>query len=161
MQQLKARSDERPWSLTAVVQEVLPDLFLAVDLDAPDTTYEFITEGRVGPWQNVYSFFQSLGPAQCPRERCACRPRRRQAAQYSGREAIGSDAAIRSGRKARTLNDSYSKGFSGGRNRKQIEQEPLNETHKKLWHLLGHSGSSKSRRRGGSSKRWIGTYWSL
>jgi len=58
--QLKARSDEGTWSLREVVEDVLPDLYLGVDPNAPETEYRLVTEGRMGRWSEVYSFFQSL-----------------------------------------------------------------------------------------------------
>jgi hypothetical protein len=66
VQQLKAKSDEGPWSLTEVVTSVLPDLYLAVDLSDLNTAYEFVTEGRIGRWEGVYEFFQSLSQKECP-----------------------------------------------------------------------------------------------
>ena len=64
--QLKARSNEGTWSLREVIEQVLPDLYLAVDPDAPETDYQFITEGRMGAWPQVYAFFQSLSTRPMP-----------------------------------------------------------------------------------------------
>jgi hypothetical protein len=60
VEQLKAKSDGGTWSLTDVVKEVLPDLYLARDPAFPETEYRFVTEGRMGRWGEVYRFFQGL-----------------------------------------------------------------------------------------------------
>jgi hypothetical protein len=65
--QLKARSDGGPWSLQAIVRDVLPDLYLAVDADA-QVEYHFVTEGARGEWEEVEEFFGSLrqpAPSDC------------------------------------------------------------------------------------------------
>ena len=64
--QLKARSDQGTWSLREVVEEVLPDLYLAIEAGPASADYQFITEGRIGGWSQVYSFFQSLKTRQTP-----------------------------------------------------------------------------------------------
>ncbi|MGO9598553.1 MAG: hypothetical protein ACLP7Q_11240 [Isosphaeraceae bacterium] len=67
VQQLKARSGGGTWSLREVVETVLPDLYLAVDLEQPETSYVFITEGRIDGWRGIHdSFFQSLGSRTPP-----------------------------------------------------------------------------------------------
>ncbi len=48
------------WSLRDVIEQVLPDLYKAVDPSLKDVTYEFITEGRRGQWHEVEQFFRSL-----------------------------------------------------------------------------------------------------
>lgn len=60
VEQVKARSSGGTWSLREIIEEVLPDLFKAVDLSAPDAEYRFVTESRMGDWGKVYGFFQSL-----------------------------------------------------------------------------------------------------
>ncbi len=50
------------WSLKEVVEDVLPDLYRAVELrKTGKVTYEFVTEGRLGDWKPVLKFFKSLG----------------------------------------------------------------------------------------------------
>jgi hypothetical protein len=62
VQQVKAKSGGGTWSLREIVEGVLTDLYLAVDLERPNTSYSFITEGRIDGWRHVYdSFFQSIG----------------------------------------------------------------------------------------------------
>jgi hypothetical protein len=58
--QLKTRSGGGPWSLREIVVDVLPDLYQAVDLNEIHSSYDFITEGEMGQWQDVYEFFHSL-----------------------------------------------------------------------------------------------------
>jgi hypothetical protein len=58
--QLKSRPDCGTWSLREVVEDVLPDLYKAVDPQTPQTEYRLVTEGRMGRWLPVYRFFQSL-----------------------------------------------------------------------------------------------------
>jgi hypothetical protein len=60
VEQLKAKSGGGTWSLSEVVKEVLPDLYLARDPAFPETEYRFVTEGRMGRWGEVYRFFQDL-----------------------------------------------------------------------------------------------------
>jgi len=62
VEQIKARSDGSTWSLREVIEDVLPDLFLAVDTDTSRaSTFRFVTEGRMGAWNRVYDeFFRSI-----------------------------------------------------------------------------------------------------
>lgn len=60
VEQLKTKSGGDTWSLAEVVQEVLPDLYLARDPAFAETDYRFVTEGRMGRWEDVYRFFRSL-----------------------------------------------------------------------------------------------------
>ena len=66
VEQVKARPNGGPWSLREIITSVLPDLFLAVDLSYRKAQYRFVTEGRLGDWQHVYEFFQSLRTRACP-----------------------------------------------------------------------------------------------
>lgn len=62
VQQWKAKARGGTWSLKKLVEEVLPDLYMAVpddNLDA-DHQYEFVTEGTRGRWEHTYEFFRSL-----------------------------------------------------------------------------------------------------
>jgi len=64
--QLKARSDQGTWSLREVVEEILPDLYLAIEPGFTNVEYQVITEGRIGGWPRAYSFFQSLRTRPVP-----------------------------------------------------------------------------------------------
>jgi hypothetical protein len=61
VEQIKTRSSGNPWTLQDVIEEVLPDLYKASRGDAPPSRYRFITEGRMGDWEDVYQFFRSIG----------------------------------------------------------------------------------------------------
>lgn len=62
VQQWKAKTKGGTWSLSKIIEDVLPDLYLAVpseNLDA-GSMYEFVTEGKRGDWDAAYELFQSL-----------------------------------------------------------------------------------------------------
>jgi hypothetical protein len=142
VQQLKARSDEGTWSLTEVVKSVLPDLYLAVDLAARDTTYEIVTEGRIGRWENVCEFFQSLSQRVCPNADVLA--------------ALDDSKVLKLGLKSQrcrkestddkafwpeeiyTERRLFERIVLEVRKRKPVQKEPIETTHKKLWRLLGH-----------------------
>ena len=138
VEQVKARSDGGAWSLREVIDGVLPDLYRA---DPPATSYRFITEGKRGGWERVYECFQSLG----------------------GRSQTGSDVlealddeselsfdkfpsrdADKSGKQAYWQEDRYSERslfehiVSVLRKHQPAKEETLQETRRKLWHLLSH-----------------------
>lgn len=49
------------------MQDVFPDLYRAVEPnDSGDTSYEFVTEGKLGNWLQVKQFFESLARLQPP-----------------------------------------------------------------------------------------------
>ncbi len=60
IQQVKARPDGQAWSLRSVLEEVIPDLYLAAD-GGGESRFQFITEGSIGDWEEVYKYFRSLG----------------------------------------------------------------------------------------------------
>lgn len=61
VEQWKAKSDGGTWSLTEVINRVLPDLYRAVDLTSSiDTEFRFVTEGRRGQWHDADRFFREL-----------------------------------------------------------------------------------------------------
>lgn len=60
VEQIKARSTGRPWSLEDVIRGVLPDLYRACRTRERPTIYRFVAEGEIGPWEDVYQFFRSL-----------------------------------------------------------------------------------------------------
>ncbi len=66
IEQLKAKSDAGTWSLQTVICDVLPDLFLAVGDDAFPKRFRFVTEGRIGVWDDVYCFFRRLESVEPP-----------------------------------------------------------------------------------------------
>src|ERR1043165_5549779 len=58
VQQHKTRSGDRTWSLTDVVNDVLPDLYLSVEHTNSNDRFEFITDARMGRWRGALRFFQ-------------------------------------------------------------------------------------------------------
>ncbi len=120
VEQWKARSGGGTWSLTELINDVLPDLYCAVNDDV--TVYRFVTEGRIGTWKGAYSFFQGLGTP----------PARANVLE--------------------SLDDTQQQEFSAGqmlterqlflrvvdvmRCRPSVSEEPLEQTHRKVWQLL-------------------------
>jgi len=47
VEQVKIRTNGKPWTAGDIAEEVLPDLLLAVDLDAPETLFRFSTDGAL------------------------------------------------------------------------------------------------------------------
>lgn len=60
VEQLKARTTNKPWSLKEIIESVLPDLYKAVDVNKSNCSYKFVTESQMGEWEDVLSFFKSL-----------------------------------------------------------------------------------------------------
>lgn len=132
--QLKAKSDEGPWSLKEVVEEVLPDLYLAVDQVVSPTAYRLVTEGHMGQWQDVMTFFASL--REMP---------------YSP-DSLDDSTVISFGRhpgrpgeqpfwdaREYTRTSLFEKIVATVRKRPQIaNKDSLDESRQKLWTLLGH-----------------------
>jgi hypothetical protein len=142
VQQLKAKSDEGTWSLTEVVKSVLPDLYLAVDLAAGDTAYEFVTEGRIGRWEGVYGFFQSLNQRVCPDDDVLATLDDTKALKLGirsqrSREENAGDQAFWP-QEIYTERLLFERIVQEVRKRKAVENEPIETTHRKLWNLLGH-----------------------
>ena len=66
VEQLKARPDGSTWSLKEVVEKVIPDLYIACTDKTDETTYRFVTEGRMGRWKPQYDFFRSIPTINIP-----------------------------------------------------------------------------------------------
>jgi len=65
IEQWKTKSDLGTWSLRDIINEVLPDLFLAVDPEQFSRNVEFVfmTEGRRGVWSEAEAVFKTCsGP---------------------------------------------------------------------------------------------------
>ena len=60
VEQIKARSTGTTWSIREIIDEVLPDLFLAVDSSKPNMRFRFVAEGRMGDWQGILDFFENI-----------------------------------------------------------------------------------------------------
>jgi len=140
VQQLKARSGGGTWSLREVVEGVLPDLYLAVDLDQPNTRYSFITEGRIDGWRDIYeSFFRSLESRTPPADDVrSClddsKPlrvgKRKPDKRKADKDPFWSDEEY-------TELHLFDRIVSEIRKKKAIsEAESVQTTQRKLWHLL-------------------------
>lgn len=123
-QQWKAKAKGGTWSLQKIVEEVMPDLYLAVPndkLDA-DCRYEFVTEGRRGKWDETYGFFQSLPSPLAPDkilDALPDTPKRHRVGQVSF-----SDRGL------------FRRLVEVVRQRGDVGDEPEELTRQKLWHLL-------------------------
>ena len=56
VEQLKARSSGNAWSLQDVITKVFPDLYLAIDLEQPKSSYRFVTEAMLADGAMQQSF---------------------------------------------------------------------------------------------------------
>ncbi len=68
--QYKTRTGDRTWSLNDLIQEVLPDLFLAVDANRlhEPCRYRFVTDGRRGRLNHFERFLQNFTPNTIPED---------------------------------------------------------------------------------------------
>ena len=149
--QLKTRSSGT-WSLKQVVEQVLPDLYRAVDLgDAGEASYEFVTEGGMGQWGQVCRFFESLGerfPARAPE------------AQFSkAYEGLDNTCQMTFGgsqgefwKEGCTERAVFDRIVDHLRTKPGVDAAPIEETRRKAWHLLagfrftGDMGETQVRR---------------
>jgi hypothetical protein len=60
IEQIKARTTSRPWSVRDLVHEVLPDLYRSVDLSLPASVFRFVTEAECRNWSVFQDFIDSL-----------------------------------------------------------------------------------------------------
>ena len=122
--------------------KVFPDLYLAVDLEQPNTLYRFVTESHAGRWSDASRFFASLAHRDCP--------------EHNVLEALNDVAEVQIGRNAptkpKTGEDAKDEPFWGFEryserklftkiaaevtNRKSTRDESTEEIYRKLWHFL-------------------------
>ena len=146
VEQLKADSSPGPWSLTVVVREVLPDLYLAIDDRYPDTDYRLVTEGRIGRWGHVYEFFRSLRTRRYPAgnvlaclddEKPIFHPKKARASDdHQADRCATSDASFWEP-KAYTERTLFERIVKEVRQRKKIKDEDPEVSRIKVWNLLG------------------------
>jgi hypothetical protein len=67
VEQIKSRGRNRTWSLSEIVEDVLPDLYIAARQPWPKR-FRFITDGRIGEWTDVKQFFRSLAKRRIRRD---------------------------------------------------------------------------------------------
>jgi len=138
VEQVKARSDGSAWSLREVIDEVLPDLYRA---DPPATQYRFITEGKMGRWERVYNFFRSLSSrAQTASDILSALDSEHELPFAKG----GARDTAKNGNQSYWQQGIYSERslfehiVSVIRHHKPERSELVEETQRKVWHLLGH-----------------------
>jgi hypothetical protein len=123
VQQFKTRSGDRTWRLREVIDEVLPDLYRAVDIARhPSTRYEFITTGRMGAWRAAAEFFGSLRARAIPKN-----------------PLLALDASTLSrffGSGMMTRRQLFADICDAVRRHEPAKREPMLVTRRKVWHLL-------------------------
>ena len=147
VEQIKARSTGRPWSLENVIRDVIPDLYKACRTREKPTRYRFVTEGSMGPWEDVYHVFrllstraiqgsdplsvlddkQELPSASAPSNRALARKLREAGAGYTERGIFLYIAQVLAGEES---------GRGSRRKRKSFEDPPA-MLHRNLLRLLG------------------------
>lgn len=127
VEQWKAKSDAGTWSVRRVVEDVLPDLYRAIDLEtlAGAAEYRFVSEGRTGRWSAFNSLLHDLKSSVVPATNCI-------------------DALDNNDRQSYLPGTTHSRReffewiATTLRENKHIAIDTLEVTHRKLWHLLGH-----------------------
>lgn len=125
IEQWKSKSGGGAWSLRSLIDDVLPDLYRAVDVapGKPDAEYRFVTEGHRGRWSVAERFFAELRHIDVPAdplsslddlERLSFLPERQDSRRGFFRHIL---ECLRS--------------------HKDIAAESESDGAKKLWHLLG------------------------
>ncbi|WP_143549329.1 hypothetical protein [Rhodopirellula bahusiensis] len=124
VQQWKAKARGGTWSLKKIVEEVLPDLYLAVPDEHLDCScrYEFITEGRIGDWTKAYDFFSSLN-------------RKPPADRLEKSLDDSSNTHTRAGNKISDL-ALFRWVVKAVRKREGLRDEAIELSQRKVWHLL-------------------------
>lgn len=140
VEQLKSRPADRTWSFRNVVEDVLPDLYRAVDFEKPDSRYRFVTEGRMGRWTQPYAFFRSLHARDCPETDIpsvldASKPIRF-SVRRPPRPEEGGDSPGRWECGEYTERSLFNGIVEALREHKLVGEEPIELTQGKLWHLL-------------------------
>ena len=142
--QLKTRSRGRTWSLRDLIVDVLPDLYKAVDLDADDTAYDFVTDAEMGRWQEAYAFFRSLrdrDPGDDPLQKLDDQTDLKFTRHAGrGRRKVTGEAEPTpfwtAGRYTQRALFEHVAGYLR-RTSAVPRDEPFELTRRKLWHLLG------------------------
>ena len=136
-----------------MVKEVLPDLYLAVDVADPTSEYHFVTEGTLGDWLDVQTLFASL----------ATRPKAANVIDALSDDASKPVRFRRSSKQSKKSKDPpfwdagpyterklFERIVSSLRERAAIAKDSGEQTWEKLWALL-----SKLKFRGGYTKEFL------
>lgn len=133
--QLKARSGSRAWSLKEVIENVLPDLYCAVRTDEDNVAYRLVTEGRMGKWMPADEFFKSLRDRPYDPTSLSTSPEDEVRFAKGRSKPEGHPFWTERFYTERSL---FDKIVEVVRQRPSVgRQESLEETGKKVWHLLG------------------------
>lgn len=123
--QFKTKASQGTWSLATVIDEVLPDLYLAVNTSVLPTRYVFMTDGRLGRWARALEFFSDL----------------RQRTPQRGHEldALGYTEPVRfSHEYTATERDLFLRVVNSVRTRAEESEEPAAATITAVWQLLAN-----------------------
>lgn len=132
VEQVKTRSDGSTWSLTDIVKEVLPDLYLAARSATKVDRYLFSTNGRMGRWSKVKEFFDSLAT--------------RKVSEGSEEPNLDNDKELTFGsstpstfwpKEAYTEETLFARIVDEVRERKVVKAEEIVTTRANLFHMLG------------------------
>ncbi|NQT14650.1 MAG: hypothetical protein HQ582_17975 [Planctomycetes bacterium] len=136
--QLKARSDDRTWSLQDLVTEVLPDLYRAVDLTRPETTYCFVTEGRRGDWGEAEDFFRSFNNRLVTEDALASLSDSKEVKFGKRVQQPGTEKKPFWDPGPYTERGLFDRIVAYVRSRAKNREEPVAQTRQRLWHLLAN-----------------------
>lgn len=125
IEQWKARTGGGTWSLREILDDVLVDLYRAVDSEcfSPTDEYRFVTEGRQGSWSNAAIFFEAL-TGDPPTEPLANLDDETKIEFFPNGSL--------------TRRAFFLEIVEVVRRGARFRDEPPTLTHRKLWHLLGH-----------------------
>ncbi len=131
--QFKASDKVGTWSLTELIDQVLPDLYLAVDTkNAQKASYVFVTEGRIGSWTRAYEFFRSLASRPFTLE--------------SPTATLDASRSIKFARGYSTTERAlFSRILDTVRARATVRDEDALVSEQKLWHLLANFSIEEQR----------------
>ncbi len=135
VEQWKAKSDHKTWSLAKVIDTVIPDLYLSVSVNHLDakSEYRFITEGRRGNWERAEEFFKSLNPP-IPDDPLESLDDNDEISSFKRERLVGDKKkSVTCKFTRRTL---FKEIADKVRERKAISEESETTTYQKLWHLL-------------------------
>jgi HEAT repeat protein len=127
VEQWKAKSNYGTWSLNQIIEEVIPDLYLAVSCQsAVNSEYYFVTEGRKGTWKEAFIFFKSLTARSYKNDPSEALDNKQIIKFFPKESEACSEQAL------------FYTICQEVRKRQAVSNEPEIETRKKLWCLLSN-----------------------
>lgn len=134
VEQVKSRSGNGTWSLKEVVESVFPDLILAART-ATVETYRFVTDGRMGQWEDVYAFFNTLRDRACPESGILAALDDRRQLKFRGHLTADGGSGQEETYTERKFFEWIVERLRAIR--AEIRAEEKDWVQRKLWHLLG------------------------